>query len=357
MGVAWVGLLPALGGAALGVVDLARPAELGAMELSALAASAPQWAPTGGGASPAEGGVSASGMGGGPALVSALTRVSLRDIAGEVSIDAEVGHALLVQEEVARRFTLAGLSAGPLLSGPAFALSAGVSTWLEGVAPKLVGGYLGVVGASASGASWSARLSHEPIWRSPVGPDPLRGLRVQDLKQLDPRLAATDLRVSGALEPSSGRRAQLQVGATAYGDGNRRIFTHAGADLPLAFHGATRIDVMPAAYAEGFTRSTRGFLTPHSFASLGAGLQVVSTLGPLTLDAVVEPHLFRYPHLSGFGVAGSMHGAIELGRSVIGLSTELLRQGPHSYVQVQLVAGLASGLTSRPLASRYRPET
>jgi hypothetical protein len=271
-------------------------------------------------------------------MTSALARTNVLDRRW-LDLDGGFGRAQLVQEELVREFSHADVYVASHIGRRLASIEAGASVWLRGAALQSFGGHMGVSHSRpGGGASWSARVSRAPIWRSPRGTDPLKGLRVRDLTRLDGGLTATDLRLSGAVG-----RVRLEGGTTRYGDGNRRLFAHGRLELPLWSSGSSSISVEPAVYSETFSGSTMGFLTYESLASLAVGLRIARTGQSVSVEAALEPHLFRYPSGVVAGIGGHVTSSVPVGRARLAFAAEFLQQSPHGFLQVVWSLSLPTG--------------
>jgi hypothetical protein len=259
-----------------------------------------------------------------------------------VDLRAGVGRTRLVQDATVREFNVATAQADSLLSWMGVIVDAGASAWLEGMRIAHFGGFLAA--ELRRGAAFRASLhsSHAPIWRSPPGTDPLRALRVRDLRQLDRGLTASDVRARVAIgrEASMGAT-ELEVGTTHYNDGNGRSFAAAGITVPLLSSRELRVALVPNGYAEEFSHSTAGFLTPAGYVRTGLAMRFESELGPTVIAGVVNPHFYRYAGRAGTGLDGGVRSSVVLGPVALDVAAEFMSEGTYRYVQ------LATGLRIR----------
>jgi hypothetical protein len=216
----------------------------------------------------------------------------------------------------------------------------GVSTWLDGWRPAHFGGFVTAHVSLRDSSQLSAVVSHDPIWRPSRGTDPLRALRVMDLRQLDRGLTASGFRLATTLGRANvGRTIDLETGATLYSDGNRRAFAAGRVALPIVATPSLEMAIEPNVYAETFSRGTVGFLTPMDYTRAGLGLRFRSHRGLVTLEGFANPHAFRQAGRAGVGMDGVVSSSLALGSLALELSTDFMHQGAYRFVQV--AAGLS----------------
>ncbi|HET9947440.1 MAG TPA: hypothetical protein VFQ22_00810 [Longimicrobiales bacterium] len=253
-------------------------------------------------------------------------------------LDVRLGRMRVAQGATVKIVTEAGADLDSLVSLAGLPVELGASVWLDGLRPQQVGGYAQTAARVGKRDTLRVRISRDPIWKTSEGVDPLRGLRVRDLRQIDWRLSTTDLRVS--LESSGTSRTSFlfEGGGTLQDDGNRRGFFAAEVSVPVVRHPLLDLRVGPTGYAEHFARTTAGYFTPGGYASAGLELRAASHLGPLETRASARPHVFRYPGLGGVGMAAEFEASISASRFAFSVWGELLHQGPYRFTQIGIGA-------------------
>lgn len=275
---------------------------------------------------------------GAPATTSLLARTPLTDASESgPRVNVLLMRTRVVQEATVREITEAGARVDSLVFR-GLPVEVGASVWLEGMRLRQVGGHLATAVGLTRTDTLRVRFSHDPIWQPTEGVDPLRGLRVRDMRQLDWGLSSTDLRASFGSEKETRASFHLEGGGTFYNDGNRRGYVSGRMSLPLVRDERVRVALEPNVYAEHFRRSTTGYLTPGGYASAGAELSARSVLGTLAVNASVNPHGYRYPGFGGVGVAADFEISISTSRFGFGVWGELLHQGPYHFTQVGIGA-------------------
>jgi hypothetical protein len=230
---------------------------------------------------------------------------------------------------------LATVSADSIIASSRMVASAGLSLWADGTHLTNYGGFVTSALRVGSGAILWARASHSPIWRPASGADPLRALRVRDLRQLDRRLSASELRVGITRGPGlDGRNTALEAGMTGHSDGNRRVFVNVTTTAAVGSVGPLLLSVEPNGYFEGFSRGTRGLLTPSTYARGGVSLHGQTDLGSVAVRARVGAHAHRHPVGSGIGLEGGLEGSVSLGRGTVAILADFMRQGAYHFLQI-----------------------
>lgn len=281
--------------------------------------------------SPIEGAlVEVSGSTGGAAIQSALvSRMSAA--AHGVVLQTDFGRTRLVHGSTVRVVDTATLRTGRSLEWRSAFIDLGASTWTEGLRPAHFGAFAEARWPWRASSTLSASVARVPIWRSTARADPLRALRVRDLRRLDRRLAATEARIS--LSANDGDL-QVEAGATRYGDGNRRMFVGASVELPLVDERAWVVTLAPNAYAEAAARSTHGFLTPTRYARAGLAARFTLRLGRVSVAGSSNPHLYHRVTGTGLGLDGRVVGSVPVRGGSVDLSAEFMRQDDYRFIQL-----------------------
>jgi hypothetical protein len=277
----------------------------------------------------------------GPVARAALASAHLVDALGTKDVSASVGRIRLAQGAAAREIEVAAATIGPLLETKTASVDVGALAWSEDGRRKL-GGFLGVRLRLVDQITVAADLRRDAIWRPSGAFDPLRGVRVRDLRQLDRGLTATEGRL--ALLSRGPAAARLDAGTTLYGDGNRRFFLSAGAARSLTTDRELHVALEPAIYLESFARSTPGYLAPSGYAQAAMGVSAVIRRGALAVEASAEPHVYRNARSLAFGVSGDVSARLSVGPSAVELTTSFMLHGSYRFWQIDFrVAGSHGG--------------
>jgi hypothetical protein len=281
--------------------------------------------------------IGASG-GAGPTIVSALTRATQ----GTADRSFTVGYerTKLIEGSAVREIASGTVSTEAVLRDGSIRFDMGLSGWSRrGSMRGLVGGFVETTFRGGAGTDWTVALTREPIWRVARSVDPLRALRVQDLAQLDERWGASELSVTARSGPPELAILELDLGATRFGDDNRRLAAFARSSMPVVWRADRSVSLGPRVYAETFSRSIPGFLTHARYLSLGVELRAHVVAGPTTFRFKADPHLFAHDSGAGLAIGGALESSVDLGVGALDWRLSFLQEGDDAFLQI------ASGLS------------
>lgn len=266
-------------------------------------------------------------------LRSELATADLSRGASKVRVSAVLGRVRLAQEGTVHDIAVASATTDSLIVSRLGVASAGVNGWSDDGARPRLGGYATAEFRASHEVALDIHVAHDPIWRPARGVDPLRALRVRDLRQLDRGLTASEVRLAASFGAANDPRVRVEVGGTRYSHRSWRALFAAQTAWEVNHEGDVLLWVEPNAYAESFRQPISGFLSPLGHVRLGTSLRAESERGPVSVEAVLDPHLFRDERGTGVGVGGTVRATLSLGVAAIEISGHFMRQGSYRFIQ------------------------
>lgn len=253
---------------------------------------------------------------------------------GVLSLDGFTG--TVSQRQFDSRRTSAVLTVDHLFPIPELELAVSLGFDQYTRAPDLMTWRTAATYHFTNGAAAGLSGGRESVLPSGTRSDLRQFNRVLDLGALGPDFYFQGLRGFADLAVSRDRRARVEAGVDEAKDGNRRLFTYAHYQLPLATGARDWVALRPNLFFETFRDRRPFYFSPSRHLTLGAMLHAIRQRGRWSLELELNPQWLRTDRANAVGAHGLLNVGVIVRGVSIGGGTFVFYDGLEDYFQWRL---------------------